>query len=654
MTSVQSHPQQLNGNKMNVKGIIKTIVLILIMIQLGWAQDFKTHKVKPGETIESIASNYMVTPFDILALNPDAKQDLRPEMVLVIPKSRVAENPTVSEEQRVTSFKTHKVKRKETLFSISRRYKVSVDDIKRHNKRLYSENLRKGDRIQIPQFSTVQVTNTLENTIRLYEVQPKEGKWRIAYKFGISIDELEALNPGMGENLQIGQLINVPNIADNEIRSINDDEYGYYTVLPKEGFYRLKLKLGLEQEQLEALNPELKETGLKAGMILKVPKDVGSDSSMVSVAYSSLLNNLNNFSPKKLAVMLPFRLHRVDLDSVPEAKEMLEKDRYLSISLDFHSGVLVALDSAKQLGISTALDVYDTKARISEVSRLISSNDFSEYDAVIGPFTSDNFDRAAEALRRDDVPIFAAVTAPKKLYSNVYQTIPSDEYLRKKILAYVKQDSLPKTVLVIADSRHKAVSDAIKQELPDAVQIFSRRNKDGKDANYVLIDDVEGQLKPGRNIVFLETQNEGFVSNVTSMLSAFINNERKIILMTTNRNRAFESLNVSNYDLSSLQFHYPSVNRSMASGRSNGFVKRYEAEYGTEPNRYAVRGFDLTMDILLRLASAEKLEDASTSDIETEYVENKFRYAKKMFGGHYNESAYLVKFENLQIVEIKQ
>jgi hypothetical protein len=38
----------------------------------------------------------------------------------------------------------------------------------------------------------------------------------------------------------------------------------------------------------------------------------------------------------------------------------------------------------------------------------------------------------------------------------------------------------------------------------------------------------------------------------------------------------------------------------------------------------------------------------------TEYVENKFEYKKKLFGGYYNEASYLVKYQDLRIVEIKE
>ncbi len=42
------------------------------------------------------------------------------------------------------------------------------------------------------------ISHPSSNIIQKYTVLAKEGKWRIAYKFGISVPELEALNPTMG------------------------------------------------------------------------------------------------------------------------------------------------------------------------------------------------------------------------------------------------------------------------------------------------------------------------------------------------------------------------------------------------------------------------------------------------------------------------
>ena len=127
-----------------------------------------------------------------------------------------------------------------------------------------------------------------------------------------------------------------------------------------------------------------------------------------------------------------------------------------------------------------------------------------------------------------------------------------------------------------------------------------------------------------------------------------------IVLYTTNKSSAFEDeTNVSNIHLSNLKFHYPSPNRSFDASMVNSFVKKYVSIYGVTPSKYATRGFDLTFDILLRLASGDDLYSASQSDVETEYVENKFRYSKKLFGGFYNEAVYVVKYEEMAIVEAK-
>ena len=127
------------------------------------------------------------------------------------------------------------------------------------------------------------------------------------------------------------------------------------------------------------------------------------------------------------------------------------------------------------------------------------------------------------------------------------------------MVQFVKNDSLKQHVILISDSKNKAVNAKLKSEFAGAKVIQSRKNKDGNDSYYILLEDIEEEFKEGRNIVFLHTSNEGFVSNVSSMLNSFVDDEHEIILMTTDHNRAFEGSNISNYHLSNLKFHYPSV-----------------------------------------------------------------------------------------------
>ena len=620
------------------------------------AQEYKTHKVKINETIESIAIEHKVTPFDLYALNPDAKKKLNPGTVLIIPtsaKTLKANDSIPKERKSLDGFKKHRVKRNETLYSLSKEYDVAIDEIKKYNKRLYSENLRKGDRIEIPKYKTVKNEVVLENTIKKYKVEPREGKWRIAYKFGITVPQLELLNPDMEPVLQPGQELNVPNIETSD-EKIVEDTFNYYTVLKSEGFMALNRKLGVTKEQLEALNPEIIEDGLKLGMVLKVPGDARTSLLVKDLANTDLTKRLTNFKPKHIALMLPFKTDKIDADSVEAAKKAIRTDALLSVSLDFHAGVLMALDSAKNLGISTNLKVFDTKNNATEIAKILRENDFSRYDAVIGPLLTENFDRVATELKNDNIPVLSPLTMPKNLYDNVYQTIPSTKLLEETIIKFVKSDSLPKQIIIVSDSKNTEIRDRLKTEFPSAKLVKSRKNKEGEEAYFIYQTDLLNVIGTVKNIVFLETKNEGFASNVISMLNGMDTSANEIILMTTNKNKAFEGKEISNYHLSNLKFHYPSPNKTTdLASASNPFVRSYRRLYNVSPNKYAVRGFDLTFDLLLRLSYQDNLFKASAGDLETEYVENKFRYSKKLFGGYYNEAVYIVKFDDLTIIEAK-
>src|SRR5690606_22288300 len=261
---------------MNINKIV-FILLFLSCVSLH-AQKYETHAVKQGETLESIAKHYQVTPYSILNLNPEVKNGVKPNTILIVPLSEQSTTGSQTGEVKtgeVTRFITHKVRRKETLYGISKQYNVSVEDIKRYNKELYSQQLDKNQKIKIPVYGTTDApAGTIDRSDLLpYVVSPKEGPWRIAYEHGITVDSLKVLNPGMQNVLNPGDTLWVPFVAGNEKTPVQIEQYNYYTVLPKEGFYRLKVKLGVTQQEIESLNPEVKEDGLKVGMVLKLPKE---------------------------------------------------------------------------------------------------------------------------------------------------------------------------------------------------------------------------------------------------------------------------------------------------------------------------------------------------------------------------------------------
>lgn len=662
---------------MNNFKIIVYAFLVVVFFSCGSskAQGYRTHKIQVGETIEAIAKKYDVQVSDIYRLNPDAKLGVRPNVTLLIPKPASASSSQATINKKVSGFKRHKVRRKETLYSLSKKYGVFIEDIKKHNEFLYSNPLKKGNILRIPIFERVK--EVARSKTKKYIVKPTEGKWRIAYTHGISVPELEALNPGLAQQvLQVGQIINVPNITEDALQPVNENQFNYYTVLPKEGFYRLKVKLGVEQEQLEALNPGLKESGLKEGMVLKVPLStrfvdgMSTSSSTIpttTVDTTQVAETIGFLEPekvdlkrqifstetKKIAVMLPFKSNSVDVSNEKEAKKKIGKDPFMSRSLDFYSGVLMATKTLKKLGVNLQVDVYDTENKTATVDNILSDLDIQSLDAVIGPLMPKPFDKVAQRLQAYNTPVVSPVTKKVTMRQNVFQSRTSQEELEDKIVGHFSKDTTNQHVIIISDSKNEETSKRLKVRFPNAQVLLSQKDpKSQRDKYYVVNDSVVDVLLQGRNVVFLETQNAGFVSNVSSILNSLITDDVKITLATTSMNKAFESEEVSNYHLSNLNFIFPTIAKMYNEDNSSLFTRLYKREYGVTPNTFAVRGYDLMMDVALRVATADNLYASVTTAPLTVYTENKFAY-NTTGNGYVNRAAYLVKYDNLKIVEIK-
>lgn len=185
--------------------------------------NYQSHIVEKGETVYSISKKYNTSEETIYQLNPDVRHVIKTGMVLILP---------IDGEEVTISTKKHRVKRRESLKSIALKYNITEDLLKKYNKDLYARDVKKGERIYIPIFkSTNTITEVIlavNDTITKYTVLPKETKYGVARKYGITIAELELLNPMMGESLNIGEEIKVPKkIISTDTTIIEDDEFEY-------------------------------------------------------------------------------------------------------------------------------------------------------------------------------------------------------------------------------------------------------------------------------------------------------------------------------------------------------------------------------------------------------------------------------------------
>jgi LysM repeat protein len=610
------------------------------MVSCGSAaqQQYQSHSVQKGETVYSIAKKYNISEETIYNLNPDSRKELKVNSVLIIPSSSVTTSGNSA-----TNYREHRVKKKETLYGIAQLYNVSVDDIKKLNKELYSRGLKKGETLLIPAKSKNGESNgsNAENSVpgtQKYTVKAKETKFGIARKFGISIAELEDLNPQLGE-LKVGETLIVPDKTVVESAEIDEANFQYYEVKPKEGFFRLKQKFGLSEEEIIALNPYAKE-GLKEGMILKIPKD-GASISQENVSVVNLENRIEYKKMKTVALLLPFRLTRTESDSTSNDQEWLKKDPTLRVALDFYSGALMAAEFAKDKGISVTMNVYDTEKSESKVASIVSKSEFKNMDAVIGPLMQKNVEKASYLLKDEKIPVFSPLSNREMaMTDNLFQTLPTDAVLQKMMIRYIKQHAEGKGIILISDSKRAKQREMIQAALPEVKTVSPRGG------GYIQASDITAVASDGRqNWVILESANPVLVSSAVNVLAA-MPTSYNIRLFTLDKNEAYEWHEVSSRRLAKLDFTFPSVNKNIEEDAREPFLISYKNKYGVLPNRYAIRGFDVTYDVLLRLASEKNVYDAIAPENETIYIENKFRYEKSNTEGYCNEAAYILKYND--------
>ena len=643
-----------------MKYFFATCIMTLFFNSSVFSQEkTTTHKVEKGETISQIAQKYNVTPYDIFQLNPDAQSGLKPNSVLLIPKNK-SQQKGVVQKKPVAKMITHNVAPKETLYGIEKKYDVSDEALKKANPFLEKEGLQIGQTLVIPTQIGQKTSNSVQNQVVFHEVLPKETKYSIAKKYDISIDELEKKNPEIVANLPVGfKLIikgnpstSLPKVEKSTVRDPAKEmvqvltpepspkiKYIEYTVKPKETLFRLSKMAGLSQEEIIALNPDLAK-GVEVGMVLRVPASAAiPQEPETKKAYISLSkqNGLND--RKKLVLLLPFNLSKIEGDTINSTAMRLKKDKFLNMTLDFYAGALIAIDSAKQLGLAIDVSIFDSQETKNScnVAALIKTNNLENAAAIIGPFYQSNVEKTAELLNSYEVPVISPLSKDTGAsFSNMLQTIPTTTVVKNAVFDFMRAKN--GNIITVVDKKKVSVIQFIQENHKDVK--FSTLTANGG----VSAENLKSLFVKDRiNYVVMETENTGMIKATMSVLlnsmAAF-----KVQLVILESNETLDTDEINFQSLAKLKLMYPSVTRENQSPEAIIFEKEFKRKNKIYPSTFATRGFDITFDTMMRLSQDKKYQETIESTA-TEQVDNKFEFYKKEEGGYINKGVYILYYD---------
>lgn len=710
--------------------ILKRLVFFFIacVFALSAEAQSRSHTVESQETVYGISKQYRVSIEDLQKLNPDIIQGLKVGVVLVIPDSKASVNETPS------NLKTHLIKEGETLYSLANQYKTSPEELKKANNGLL-EGLKSGEEIFIPEPSPVEEVaeqpkdkNFFHNTVKAGETA-----YSLSKIFKISLDSIYILNPDAKGGLQIGFQLKLPKnrevyspkkqnpkgglVSDDSIsNSVKDtvkkvaagkEENFLYQIKVGDSFFSLKQKFGVSKEELIALNSELKD-GIELDKYIIIPRagkddpveerntgwldrlfnkvDSGGtatvpiiliprDTSRGKETIESQIASKDLGRSFRISLMLPFTISADSLrrnnaikafnkaegnldpkliDSKRFLKPKLERNSIASI--EFYNGLMLAMDSLGKLGMPLDVKIFDTRNDKNLVKTFIDSVKTNKPDLVIGPLFKSNVEYVADELMEDDIMVLSPLsrTVSPESRPNLIQCIPGDDATASKIADVINEEFSNANIIFA----HTGTSKESRSILAIKGRLLAR-----DDASYMGdVTFTEEMLKrnelaeviaaKSKNVFVVVSEDKVFLSDLINKLRQL--RDTSIYIIASHKVKDIGTLETEYLDKLKLTMTDPNF-INYEDTLTMGFIQKYRTNYNTEPSSYSFQGYDIGM-LFLRMLWDNKADLSFPLEQDTTYngLQTKFKFSKESYNGYQNEFLFHTGIRNMTLVKFNK
>ena len=583
----------------------------------------------------------------------------------------------------------HHVKRGETLYSLSKAYHVTEEEILKLNPEINDHGLQADMFIGIP---VVDIEESQLETPSLsqlpiseddeigdgYVIHTSKEVWktkRFVDEWGVDEEEFRQLNPSVGSRIFIGQkvLVPVPGLHAGDIITpvapvpvVEED-----TVVveqPNTGAFELATEKPME-------------------------------------CYASSANANRTY---RVALLVPLYLN--DIEKLDLSKERIEKTKNSRVLkfLQFYEGFMMAVDSlTERCGMRLELTVIDVVENVASAQAAVEQLRYDPIDLIVGPFFSKSFAIVQSYALQHNIMIVNPMSERESILANAPNVVklkPNAQAMASELATMLKMHyPKAKVTLLVEDSQSdSAVVNVLERTLRETVspevQLSnaemlemiakeSRRRNLGKKMLSTL--EVEGQIFSTKA---LEERPDGVIyfenpmrrlSSSESDISAFKNglsSARENVLVAYGKDIVFATTILNNVNKSSQKYpitlvglpdwlefdnllvenllnmnavyfddHFVDYNDSIVLK----FVDDFRDEYGCAPMPYAFEGFDVGWYFLNALKqfgshAMDCLPYYHLPLLSTRYYFGKSRYDSGLENQYWN----IYQYDN-QLIELK-
>ena len=525
-------------------------------------------------------------------------------------KVEISENKVTITGRR---YYVHIIQEYENLEKISQAYNLSIKEITIENPEILS-NWKTGEAIRIPIIAGKNRTlEELENRDEFvyHVVKNDETLYKIAQTYGMEISDLIETNPEAAiEGVRTGEVLRLIKSKVSKTNKLeqNDSKFFLHKIEGKQTLYLISKIYNIDINLLKMVNLHKGAGILEEGTEIKIPKT--HKRSKNSNFYRELEANpcesfTYNSEVFKIALMLPFYLNKNDTINKYEYLNMIKKEdekiyKSSKIILDFYQGVLIAIDSMKQIGFSVDLYVYDTQKNKDKVKEIIEYPEFKNMDLIIGPAYSSNFKMVADFAKENEINIISPLSSKEHFLSYnpfVFQIMPSYQTQLEKYTDFLTNfhnekiilihDSIKKEIELVEKYENKLYRFLDNYNIPREEVLIKQMS-----FNKQKIGDLEDVLSYDmENIIIIPSKNQAFSSEVIRNLIR-LSKDYRIKLFGMPEWKNFDNIELSYFHQLNLHYFLPNY-VDYDKDLVKNFIKKYRKNFMQEPSNLSFIAYDV-------------------------------------------------------------
>ena len=402
-------------------------------------KNYYVYAIKKGDSLFGIAKDYGWNYEELRQLNPKAVSPLKKGMKIYYP---VTEEPKTDStktdiDNNTAQLLTHKVKLGDTVYGISRMYKIPQSRIYELNPGS-KKGIREGQTLILSKPGVV----VDDENADFYTIKKGDTLYAVARAHDTTVAAILKLNPGISEkNFRADDIIRMPKKGTGVKSTVKTFEqqnvasFSTYTVEKKDTWDSIAEKTGVDKNDLIEINkpvgdkpknktvlsiPKIETKVIQKKVAEEDPRELTQDG--IAEIYDDVHGLNDSLSVKELKVAL--------LLSEPSVRKDLE----------FTRGFLTGIQNLKSTGISIALSVIDGSRGSSDIL-----NELSDVDPDILFLTTDKGipSYLSEYAEVSQTPMVNTFDVKNELYTSnpyVIQLLTPSNYFNDEIAARMLED----------------------------------------------------------------------------------------------------------------------------------------------------------------------------------------------------------------------